>query len=94
MGAFDALAVHDACGGMLVAPQVLAQTRSQRVVDALPQPLSTPQAKVEVDALPCGKVQGQHPPLHPAHQDVKDGVDDFAHTQGAWSPAEFDQRVG
>lgn len=85
----DGLAIQTACGGMLVPSRKTSHLRPQRVMDALPGAISTPLAKISVDALPFGILLGQHAPLDAAHRNVQDGIDDLPHIQAAGSSTRF-----
>src|SRR5262245_64174306 len=84
---FDTLTIQTSRRWMFMAPRLLPNSGSQRVVQPLPRALVPPLAKIMIHTLPLRIFPRQHPPLDPAHHDIQDGVQDLAHVQRARSTA-------
>lgn len=49
----------------------------------------TPLAEVVIDGLPFGKVMGEESPGNTTHEDIEEGIDDFAQVCGAGTATRF-----
>src|SRR3954452_12356475 len=69
------------------AADLFAHALAQGGVDRLPQAARAPPAEVVEGRLPGREAVRQHPPRHPAAQDVEDGVEDLAQSGRAGTPS-------
>ena len=88
---FDALTVQTASGRVFMASRSSPHLGAEGVVNALPDPIVTPLAKIMIDALPRRIVFGEHAPLNAAHHHVQKGIDHHAHVHTARASARFCQ---
>src|SRR5512144_1797272 len=92
LGRLHRLAIKDASARRAMAAGRFPHIASQGIVQALPDAGQPPGSEVLIHGLIGRKLLRHQPPLAPAAQDVKDGIDDPAQTGGSRSPAEFGRR--
>src|SRR5659263_199969 len=79
----NTLAVQAGGGWVYFAPCLASRTIAQRVMDALPGAAFRPATEVAVHRLPWRKIMRQQAPRYASTRDVKDGVEQFPHVDGA-----------
>ena len=79
LGRLDALAVDHGRGRAGFAPDPLAVTHDQVVVDGFPRAVIAQPGEPAVHGAPRREAVGHQPPRDAATQDIADAVDDFPH---------------
>jgi hypothetical protein len=81
----DRLAVDDARARLRLAANADAEVLAEQLVNVLPSPVQSPQAKVVICRLPRRELVREQPPGTAAANDVEDGVQDLADRAEPWS---------
>src|SRR3989304_243522 len=79
LGRLDALGIDDRRRWTRVASGSDPHLVTQRVVDALPCPVITPDAEIVIDRLPVREVVRECAPLDAVAHDIDDGIDDLVY---------------